>query len=447
MIEVPDDDLRQRVLSQRGQARGTRIAFCHEEVDEYLRRWRERNGFGEPGWRAEVPWPYTRDTVIGLHVMPYSHTYHDPQTDQLVPLTAARVKEAVRILGTFWGENVHATVPGHPVDVPPALQPILQYKLGAQYNPAGGSCGWTSPAASAEYVYRLAEVMGQPITSAVVYVFSPLRLGGPELEAVIAHRDRLAEVHVGNMGSAGGSLPIFPRAALALAWAETIAGAMCLEALTGLPANWGGGIEPFDLRAQTIPFGAPEQLLFYRLSHEAGCWIRGHEPGRGGCSLLTMAKRPGAQAMLEKAAVAAYALSSGCTDLGAAGSLSADEVFSPVQLVLDCELRDWLTRVARGVRHAEDTAANAFELIREGLEAKRYAATDATLDHYRQLYWFPRHLRRQMLGAWRKTGCPTAAESARTEVLERLERATWVLPEPQFSQLEDIYDEACQKLT
>jgi trimethylamine:corrinoid methyltransferase-like protein len=445
-IEVPDDSLREAVLSETGKQQGSRIVFAREEIDGYLGRWRERNGLGEPGWPEAPSESLPGRERLSLSVMPYSHTYLDPFTDKHMPLTAARLKQAAQLLGTLHGGGVDATVPGHPADVPPDLQPIVQYKLGAQHNPAGGGYGWLGMPATAEYVLKMAEVMGDPITSTVVYVFSPLRLGGQELETAIALRGRLSRVHVGNMGSCGGTLPIFPKAALALAWAETIAGAMCIEALTGLPADWSGGIEPFDFRAQTIPFGAPEQMLYSRLGRDAAAWVRGQRPLGGSASLLTMAKRPGAQAAIEKAVAAALAVAWGCTGLGAAGSLSADEVFSPAQALLDCELRDLLSRVAAGVHHPEDTQDQVLEAIHDDVEAGTFATAETTLRHYRELNWFPRHLRREMLAGWRKLGEPSAVESARREACERIEGATWVLPEPQFSQLEAIYEEARRRL-
>jgi trimethylamine:corrinoid methyltransferase-like protein len=445
-IEVPDADLRERVLSSGGTARGTRITFSRDEVAAYLLDWRKRRGSEGPGWPREVGWPYDAKAQLDLHVMPYGHTYLDPASGRHVPLTAARLREATRFLGTFHGQQVQASVPGHATDIPAARQPLQQYKTGAQHNPAGGGYGWMGPPATAEHLFRMAEIMSRPIRSTVVYVCSPLRLGGDELTTAIAFRKDLTEVHVGNMGSCGASLPLFPKAALGLAWAETIAGAMCVEALTGLPTSWGASIEPFDLRANTIPFGAPEQVLFYRLSREANAWVRRDSPLGGCASLLTMAKQPGAQAMMEKALAGAVGLSFGCTSLGAGGSLSADEVFSPVQLVLDCELRDWLRRVAQGASWPEDTADTALAMIREAVEGGSFAAAETTLEHYREVYWFPRHLRREMLSAWQALGGPDAVDGARQEALQRLETATWVLPEPRFSRLEAVYEEACRKL-
>jgi len=452
-IELPDQGLRRRVLADLGRPSGERIVFSAEEVAGFLARWRKAGGLG-PAGGLESPHhaeagglesPHHGE-ALGLSVMPYSHTYHDPSTDRLLPLTAARLVEATRLLGTFHGEGLEATVPGHPVDIPPALQPIFQYKTGAQHNPAGGGYGWLGAPRTAEYVLQMAEAMGAPIRATVVYVFSPLRLGGDELRTAVALRDRLTSVHIGNMGSCGASLPIMPGVALALSWAESIAGAMCVEVLTGLPVTWSAAIEPFDPRAQTIPFGAPEQVLYYRMAREARNWLEGRRCTDFSAPLLTMAKLPGAQAAMEKTVAATTAALAGAGSFGAAGSLSADEVFSPVQLLLDRELRDMLQRLLGGPAHPMDTTDGALEAVREGIAAGGFAGADSTLDHYRELCWFPRHMRREMLATWRRLGRPSELETTRQEARERLEGASWVLDEPRYSQLEELYSDACREL-
>lgn len=441
-IEVPDAHLRGQIVATWGREVGRRVLFAPEETAAYLQRWRERQGLASPGWQDEAGPVFHAATTLSLGVMPYSHTYHDPASDQLVPMTAQRLVEATRFLGTFDAQDLQSTVPGHPVDIPPPLQPVFQYKTGAQYNPAGGGYGWLGAPATARYVLRMAQVMGRPITGTVVYVFSPLRLGGQELETAIALRDCLQWVHVSNMGSCGVALPLHPRAAQTLAWAETLGGAMCVEPLTGLPTTWDGSVEPFDLRAQTIPFGAPEQSLLYRLTREASAWLRGESESGGHASLLTMAKRPGAQAMMEKGLAAALGVAAGCISLGAAGSLSADEVFSPVQVILDRELRDWLSRYARGLPACTEDPEGDLEQIRAGVERGGFLQADETVEHYRELCWFPAHMRREMLATWQALGGPEMVQTAHQEALQRLRQATWRLPEPQFSELEAIYQEA-----
>jgi trimethylamine:corrinoid methyltransferase-like protein len=443
-IRVPEPAYRAAAVASGGRERDGRIVFTRGQIDEYLSRWRERCGYGGTGWPSEPPPQRRRPLRVG--VMPYAHTYLDPRTGEHLPLTVDRVEEACRFLSTFAAAGVDVQAIGAPVDVAPALQPILQYKLSAQYIPGGGGCGWYGPPSTAEFIFRMAEALGKPITAIPIYVYSPLQLGGKELDVAVAFADRLKRLHIGNMGSCGATLPALPLPALALSWAETISGAMCVEAITGLPTNWSGGIEPFDLRAQTIPFGAPEQTLYYRLACEASAWMSGSDPSGGSATLLTMAKRPGAQSMLEKGASAAFTVSGGCRYLGAAGSLSADEVFSPVQMVLDLELRDWLERLAGGVDLGGEPGTDDFDVIAAGLRRSEFLTADATLDRYAELTWYPRHLRREMLARWRQLGSPDAVETARLEAIERLERAEWALPEPQFGALEDIWVEACRRL-
>jgi trimethylamine:corrinoid methyltransferase-like protein len=437
-IRLPEEDLRRRVLAQAGQGAGERVRFSRAETEGYLARWRARHG----GEAAAGP-----RRGLGLSVMPYAHTYLDPVLARLRPLTEQALKSATQFLGTLHAEGVQATVPGYPVDVPAPLQPLAQYKLGAQYNPAGGGYGWLGEPATARYVLAMAQVMGQPVRATVVYVTSPLRLGGAELHTAVALRDEFDWLAVGNMGSCGATLPLRPQAALALAWAEALGAAQCLEALAGLPVEWGGSIEPFDMRAGTIPFGAPEQVAYYRMAREAGAWLLGRKPSGFGHPLLTMAKRPGAQAMLEKAAAAATAVAWGADSLGAAGSLSADEVFSPTQTLLDRELRDWLAGCGVG---PFALAREAGELVAEILQdatGHGYMDAETTLASYREATWHPRYLRREMLGAWQARGRPGAVDAARNEAAARIEGATWVLDDARFAALEGLYEEARRELS
>jgi len=442
-LEIRDDELRAVVARELGAATGARVTAPRARAEAYLAEWRRRVA----GRNSDEPQQLEDSPVrLRLSVMPYSHTYLDPRTGRHVPLTAARAVEGTRFLSTFPGDQLASSVPGHPVDVPASLQPLFQYKTAAQYNPQGGGYGWLGPPRTAQYVLQMAEEAKCPITATVVYVDSPLRLGGHELRTAYELRRHFQAVHVGNMGSCGATLPLHPRTALALSWAEAMLAGLCIELLTELPTYWGGTVEPFDLRAQTIPFGAPEQALYYRMGREASAWLSGTPPRGGHAPLLTMAKAPGTQAALEKGMSAALGVAWGCTSLGAAGSLSADEVFSPAQVVLDLELRDWLDRVVAGIGPPEHEPTDALGAIRKAVEGRGFTDADATLDGYAALSWFPGHLRREMLGRWRDLGSPSAEETARREAVERIESAQWRLPEPGFGALEAIYADAAARL-
>jgi hypothetical protein len=44
----------------------------------------------------------------------------------------------------------------------------------------------------------------------------------------------------------------------------------------------------------------------------------------------------------------------GARHFSCAGTLSLDEIFSPVQLLVDCEMRDWVQRAIQGVWLGEE---------------------------------------------------------------------------------------------
>ncbi len=119
--------------------------------------------------------------------------------------------------------------------------------------------------------------------------------------------------------------------------------------------------------------------------------------------LGTQAKRPGLQAGYEKAMAGAFGVLTGCDDLHYVGVMSFDDIFSPEQMVADLELRDALERLRRGM--PPEDPDGWLDDIREGVE-RGYVQADATLDHYKETYWFPRLFDR-------RAGTPSRPEAGR----------------------------------
>ncbi len=84
----------------------------------------------------------------------------------------------------------------------------------------------------------------------------------------------------------------------------------------------------------------------------------GHQTGGAPGNIHVMSKIPDVQSAADKAAIMAVGAHLGARWFGSAGTLSLDEIFSPTQLILDCEIRDWVQRAIRGVdlTDAEDDA-------------------------------------------------------------------------------------------
>jgi trimethylamine--corrinoid protein Co-methyltransferase len=444
-LEVPEEAWRRKLKSAGARLSATRVQFPPEMVEEFLRAWREENGLPEPGWR-DLPGPIPRLTALPLHVNIYPHHHVGLGSDELRPISVEDLVRLTQFVENFHADGVCVGAPGVPQDVPPAVQPIAQYKIGAQYSRAGGQAGWLAPPSTAEYVFRMAEAMGAPIQHVTVFCPTPLRLSAVELDVVQAFPGQFSSIGVGTMPAVGSTAPIYPKAAMVLALAETLAAAVALRILTGLPTSWSAGIHAFDLRAMAMVFGTPEMLLFHEMSKQVFAYYCGG--ARGGTShyMQTMAKLPGVQAAADKAASAAFAVCCGATSLAGIGTLCLDDIFSPEQFITDLEIRDWALRFARGDEAGDGGPATWVSLIREGVEKGSFVSTDETLDHYREVYWSPRLFGREMLSHWLHSPEPDARVRAKSVAREHMVEGDYRLTDPRFGELEAIYEEASRKL-
>lgn len=444
-LEVRNEQWREKLRNAGGKLSASRVTFPQEMVEGFLREWRELFNMPEPGWGTS-PGPQPRpDCIQGSVCMGYIQ-HMDLETDEIHPVTSHDCIKYIQFVNNFKDDNVAPGVPGLPNDVPALLQPLAQYKLGAQYSPAGGCYGWLSPPSAAEYLFRMADLMADPIDRTTVYNPTPLRLGGVELDVVLAFPERFKSVAVCTCIVAGSVGPIYPKASAALGIAENLAAAIAVRVLTGLPVDWWLRVDAFDLRSTITIYGSPEMILFHRMSEQVNAYYRGWFPVGGTHYLFTTAKVPGIQAAVDKAAGAGYAIACGCTHLGALGTIYLEQVFSPEQLVIDLEIRDWVQRLVRGVNAESERPEEWVEMIRRGVEAGSFLASDWTLDHYREIYWLPKLLDRAALGSWLRNPADRIRDRAKQMARERMVESAFRLPEPRSSQLEEIYEEAQRKL-
>jgi trimethylamine:corrinoid methyltransferase-like protein len=198
-------------------------------------------------------------------------------------------------------------------------------------------------------------------------------------------------------------------------------------------------------------FGSPENLLLNTLVADLYRYY-GYQPSRGSSEIYVMAARPGPQAAAEKASLMTAGALLGTHGFGGAGALSMDDIFSPQQLLLDCEMRDHVQRMVRGL-DVEDSGQDWVELVRQGVE-HGFTSLDHTLDNYRRLYWYPR-LFDYSLGQW-KQDAPGAdglraissgwQERTRRMFHEALEAKTYELSGPRRDEIERIWQRAVQEL-
>ncbi|MFB3882926.1 MAG: trimethylamine methyltransferase family protein [Armatimonadota bacterium] len=381
---------------------------------------------------------------LELTTCQYATYLHDLETDTVVPFTEARVVEAAKLVDVLSEEGVVGGAPGCPCDVPPLLQPVVQYKIQAECCRHGRVPVDAKWVRTMPYVMEMAEVLGHPIRHLPVYMISPLTLGGESLDAAMAFRDRLDAVHVANMSSVGASAPVLLFDALALGLAEVIGGTLAVQALTGLPASWSVAAVPFDLRGGAMSYGGPEHLLFRWACHEVKAAFRGLEPWSNYGVIRTQAKLPGAQAAADKmAGLVSGALLGSCSFDGV-GALSLEEVFSAEQAIVDCELRDYVQRLIGGIDGERGVAAATAE-IAEGIY-DGYLTLDSTLSRYRETYWLPKLWERRPLSGWIGAGAPDPRKRAKALAREKVKQHCYELPAELRRPLERIHQRAQQDL-
>jgi len=69
--------------------------------------------------------------------------------------------------------------------------------------------------------------------------------------------------------------------------------------------------------------------------------------------------------------------------------LSIDEVFSPLQLVIDCEIARYLTKMARGLEFTQDQIERSMQTITSCAAKGQYLTHRSTLMDHRRIYWNP----------------------------------------------------------
>jgi trimethylamine--corrinoid protein Co-methyltransferase len=386
-----------REILERATGSGIRVQegrahFAPWAVEEFLDGYRKAVRAGDRAVQAENP-----ASELTLSVGVYAHHVHDLETDRIVPYTSEKLVMMTKLVDVLTQRGVRSPAPGYPLDVPPPLQPIAKYRIGALFSRHGAAPVDPISGASVPYVMEMAEVLGHPLRRLPVYVFSPLRLAGESLEVVWQYRDRLEGLSVSNMPSLGGTAPIAPFAALAMAAAEVLGASLVLSRATGLPVRFGIGLHAFDLRFGTMVFGSPEAYLLGQLNAEINEFYSGQrrERGQAAAGIHVRANFPGPQAAAEKAMLMTAGALIGARHFDGAGILAVDEVFSPEQLLIDVEIKDMVQRLLSGLDMSENTWDWLAE-IQEGAQ-RGFIGLESTLQRYREAYWHPLLFERSFL--------------------------------------------------
>lgn len=334
--------------------------------------------------------------------------------------------------------GARGTTCGVPSDVPVPLQPLEQYMIAAEYSSAGGGTPQVCDIRTAQIVREMDKVYGRPFHQSV-YLIGPLGITGSELEILWHFRHEVDGVLVGSMPIMGLTAPCDMLSTFTLAIAEVLGGAALFHALlpsamiTILPHP-----EPADLRTGAIVFGTPEWQLLDLMHRE----IMDYYGMSWNVKLsLTTASLPNAQAQIERTTSALLAILGGFHGIGPLGQLGLDEVWSPVQLLLDMEMLEYAARIARGPEPGEALALTTLpDLVDEVVtNGQLFAEHETTVMNYRAQYQQPELLQRMGRAQWLAAGRPDVLETAQRRVDELVAAYNYEAPQAIMRELRKIY--------
>lgn len=437
-ISIGHQEFLEMALAKGFKPKNGRIILERAIVKDFIEEEQKKNeGYDDSGdWREHLEKP------ISIGTNPYPMNYHNLETDEIVPFTTDKLIESVKLIDSFKDEGIILGAPGYPTDVPPVLQPLQQYRILATYSRQGRYPVDAKYLESLPYIMEMAALLGNPIRSLPVYVFSPLNLSGESLKCVLTFKERLNSVSISNMPSVGSTAPIRIGDALGMASAEVIGSAIIVREVLGLEVQWEISLLPCDLRTMSMTFGSPEYILFQIAASEVDAYLhrRKLEEIWSG-TILTSAKLPGPHSCLDKMASMIFYAMMGGRHFTGAGTLALDEVFSPEQFIYDFEMKNYVNRFIKGLDSNCNLERTVSE-VREGISNRSFAYLESTVNLHRSVYWYPRVLNRKSLRTWQNAGSPKDKERVKEIVREKIKSHEYLIEPELRKEIEKMYKRA-----
>ena len=284
-------------------------------------------------------------------------------------------------------------------------QPLLEKWFCWKYGIHGGNSIWMTELCP--LIHEMWQIYADwqqkdagSLFNGTVYLISPLHFAKEEAEQFIYFFDRGLRVHVGWMGTLGATVPVTIAGALALHFAEGFFVNMLNRIFFGDTRLWlHGSVSVMDMRTGSFQYGRPEQTVINMAGAQIAKYLGASYSGHCG---LTDAKRPGYASAGQKVYSAlANAMAYGSGGF-AAGLLSVDEVFSPIQMILDDEMTGNVNRLFGDIPVTPDTLA--LSAIDEVSKNGTFLDHDHTASHFKNTLWFPELWSKESFNGWKRDG-------------------------------------------
>jgi len=333
---------------------------------------------------------------------------------------------------------IRISAPGNPTDLPVLLQPVARYKISCEYSRHAGFSAPCNDIRSSKYIYEMSKVVGKPFIP-TMSVISPLKMGGNGFDTMMYYMDKKVLLLPSAWGMLGATTSISVSKACTQIMAEAIGAYTIIKLLSndGLVSFYMRLIG-FDMKEASYNYGTPESVLLDTLTVDLNTYY-GNAPH---VQMNTMAKEPGVQSGVEKFSTTFFGIISKSKSLGDVGSLCLDEIFSPEQLIYDCEILDNALRLARGLDFEEFDTDSFIDELRQ---TKTFLESDETANNFRNVYWMSKLFSRSMLQQYfaRKEN---QRKRVKEIVKEKIKEHDFELEDDKRKEINRIYEAAEKEL-
>ncbi|MBU1158986.1 MAG: trimethylamine methyltransferase family protein [Candidatus Thermoplasmatota archaeon] len=256
------------------------------------------------------------------------------------------------------------------------------------------------------------ELRKRPIISSIHTSSSPLQIEGEGLEAGFVAANAGIPICFYVMPGPGGTGPATLAGSVAVGVAEALAGNTIFQLnQVGTSFVFAAGMANLDMRASTRAGGSPEHGLtsaaYAQMAHYYGF------PALVG-GFVTTSKEPDQQASAEKLASAIPPILAGADMIAGIGLLEDCRTVWLEQLVIDSEMSQMISRMARGMEVNEDSLA--LDVIHKVGVGKDYLGQRHTVEKFRTEHFMPTLADRTSWDSWAQRGSKTLLDRAAQEV-------------------------------
>jgi len=385
-----------------------KVRFSRSFMEDYI------SSLPKEDWKLR-PIRFSADVEI------HQGYYLDPVDDCYKEWTEKRFLDYVKVGKNL--KNINSVyMLGCPLkEIDQALQPLYEKLYCWKYGVEGGEAIWD--AKLCPKIYEMWEVYAgetgkdiKEIYNGKIYIISPLKLGREDAKQFMYFYKKGLYTEIGSMGSLGGTAPVTLAGASAQQLAEGLFSSI-MRSVFGGSKRFGAFnvLTSLDMSTGASQFGRPERNTLIvanaQIAKYLGVGFFGH------CG-LSDAKVPGNEAAFQKiSSVIFTALSCGEGRI-VAGLLGVDEVFSPVQMILEDEMIDSLNWTCKGFEVNEQTLA--LDVIDEQGSGGNFLSTEHTLLNFQQGLWQPALLSRGMFSKWKEEGMKSDIVKAKEKFLDIL---------------------------